>query len=425
MRDVYLFVFAILLSLYCGYELFYAKKNANRQTASEQVATIFEINNEVRHKNHMNLSWEDSYKGAPLSTKDMIFTGDNSSTIVVTKANVKIFVAPNTLLILNESSGVLDLNLRQGVVDVIMQNKEGESGLKAGGALINNMADNSVVRMEKLGKDTSESLKVLKGMIKFDDAKNAKGSVELDSQKTVIFGDVNMIKDRETFITPVYPVGGEKLLINQGEKIKFSWTSKKPFASYSIALGKMSDKAMQRYDQVPAVGFEKHLSSGGYLWQVIGVEEGREISCEKQYFYVQEKKVLSDILLSDFQPFSGTYIQIPFNGSKDVKFSWKKKNSQGKEVVDDTKYTFKLFRKEGKKGVLAEKLETSSLEVSLNLTQIGTYVWTVLPEKTDELKEKPRLNYIKIDNARPPAPLIEKNIEFEILDKIINSSSKI
>ena len=222
MRDVFLFIFALLLSAYCGYELFYAKKNSSGQNASDKIATISEINNEVRHKNHMNLSWEDSYKGAPLATKDMIFTGDNSSTIVVTNANVKIFVAPNTLLILSESAGVMDLNLRQGVVDVIMQKQAGETGLKAGGALINNMADDSVVRMEKLGKGTSESLKVMKGMIKFDDAKSAKGAIELDSRKTVIFGDVNLIKEKETFITPVYPVGGEKLLINRGEKIKFS-----------------------------------------------------------------------------------------------------------------------------------------------------------------------------------------------------------
>ena len=418
MRDVFLFIFALLLSAYCGYELFYAKKNSSGQNASDKIATISEINNEVRHKNHMNLSWEDSYKGAALATKDMIFTGDNSSTIVVTNANVKIFVAPNTLLILNESSGVLDLNLRQGVVDVIMQKKEGEAGLKAGGALINNMADNSVVRMEKLGKDTSESLKVIKGLIKFDDAKSAKGAIELDSRKTVIFGDVNLINEKETFITPVYPVGGEKLMINRGEKIKFSWTSKKSFSRYSIAINKMGDKALQRFDQISQMEFEKNLNSGGYLWQVIGIDGETEIACEKQYFYVQENKILSKIVLADFKPFSGTYIQIPFNGSKEVNFSWKKKNAQGKEVVDDSKYTFKLFKKDGKKGVLKEKLETTRLEVSLNLAQTGTYVWTVYPEKSDETKEKPKLNFIKIDNARPPAPRIEKNIEFEILDKI-------
>ena len=101
-----------------------------------------------------------------------------------------------------------------------------------------------------------------------------------------------------------------------------------------------------------------------------------------------------------------------------MKFSWKKKNAQGEEVVDDSMYTFKLFKKDGKKGVLKEKLATSALEVSLNLAQTGTYVWTVYPEKSDETKEKPKLNFIKIDNARPPAPRIEKNIEFEILDKI-------
>jgi len=80
---------------------------------------------------------------------------------------------------------------------------------------------------------------------------------------------------------------------------------------------------------------------------------------------------------------------------------------------------FKLFKKDGKKGVLMDKRETSELEVSIPLTQIGTYVWAVVPENTDDLKDKPKLNYIKIDNARPPAPLIEKNIEFEILDKVI------
>ncbi|OFZ25341.1 MAG: hypothetical protein A2381_19310 [Bdellovibrionales bacterium RIFOXYB1_FULL_37_110] len=419
MRDVFLFIFAILLSAYCGYELFYAKKNSVRQIASEQVATITEINNEVRHKNHMNLSWEDSYKGASLSTKDMIFTGDNSSTIVVTKANVKIFVAPNTLLTLNESSGVLDLNLRQGVVDVIMQNQEGDKGLKAGGALINNMADKSVLRMEKLGKDSGESLKVIKGLIKFDDAKNAQGSVELDSRNTVIFGEVNQIKQKEAFITPMFPVGGEKLLIKRGEKIKFSWTSKKPFSSYSVMISKMGDKAMQRFEHISQTEFAKNLSTGGYLWQVIGLDGTSESSCEKQYFYVQENRLLSEIVLADFKPFSGTYIQIPFNGSKEVKFSWKKKNSQGKEVIDNSQYTFKLFKKDGKKGVLMDKRETSELEVSIPLTQIGTYVWAVVPENTDDLKDKPKLNYIKIDNARPPAPLIEKNIEFEILDKVI------
>jgi len=418
MRDVFLFIFALMLSAYCGYELFYAKKNSSGQNANNKVATILEINNEVRHKNHMNLSWEDSYKGAPLATKDMIFTGDNSSTIVITNANVKIFVAPNTLLILSESSGVLDLNLRQGVVDVIMQKQEGEAGLKAGGALINNMANDSVVRMEKLGKGTSESLKVIKGMIKFDDTKSAQGAIELDSRKTVIFGDVNLIKEKETFITPVYPVGGQKIMINRGEKIKFSWTSKKPFSRYSVAISKMGDKDPQRFDQITQTEFEKNLGSGGYLWQVIGLDGDTEITCEKQYFYVQENKILSNIVLTDFKPFSGTYIQIPFNGSKEVKFSWKKKNIQGEEVVDNSKYTFKLFKKDGKKGVLQEKLETSALEVSLNMVQTGTYVWTVYPEKADDSKEKPKLNFIKIDNARPPAPRIEKNIEFEILDKI-------
>ena len=406
MRDVFLFIFALMLSAYCGYELFYAKKKSSREHDSVKVATILEINNEVRHKNHMNLSWEDSYKGAPLATKDMIFTGDNSSTIVVTNANVKIFVAPNTLLILSESAGVMDLNLRQGVVDVIMQKQAGETGLKAGGALINNMADDSVVRMEKLGKGNSESLKVMKGMIKFDDAKSAKGAIELDSRKTVIFGDVNLIKEKETFITPVYPVGGEKLLINRGEKIKFSWTSKKPFSRYAVAISKMGEKTLQRFDQISQTEFTKNLVSGGYVWQVIGVDGDTEITCEKQYFYVQENKILSEIILADFKPFSGTYNQIPFNGSKDVKFSWKKKNAQGEEVVDDSMYTFKLFKKDGKKGVLKEKLATSALEVSLNLAQTGTYVWTVYPEKSDETKEKPKLNFIKIDNARPPAPRI-------------------
>lgn len=393
MRQKLLIIIALLLISYSGYELFYPKEEGRNQKVSLTIASIIETNNMVRHKRSDNLSWKESSEGIELAQNDMIYTGEKSSATLLSKDNMEIFIAPNTLLALRAGEKGVDLNLKKGVVDIVLKK---QTKIVVQGKRIQSSKVNSVLRIEK------NKVKVIKGSLKVDGKK-----IE--------------VKNHITLMTPI---SSKKIKITEDKEINFKWESKHKIEKYKLTIRRLDQKKAVVIKETDKTEFNQFLDTGYYLWFVSGDFKGKKIISEKNYLIVNV--AYSNMRLMNFKPNSRAFIRFPYDRILDINFSWNhfyiNNGKRSKVDLKDYQYNFKLYKRDKMKAHLIGEQMVDRPNIKYQIKTPGEYVWLVIPIGPAVEKYKPRKVFLSIDRDRAPAPIIEDNLKIDLIDSVIEKN---
>lgn len=116
-RNVILTVLCLLIIIFCIYaiqnESFFKSR---RITAEESIGTLEQPQKDVRLKDDVSYSWLKAEPAELLANGDSIFTGDDSSALVVLKNGQQIYLAPNSLIKLNFRNQKIEIDIPYGDV---------------------------------------------------------------------------------------------------------------------------------------------------------------------------------------------------------------------------------------------------------------------------------------------------------------------
>lgn len=112
---------AILLFSALTYDILFFKENQKGQI---EVGEITSIKNNVKRKFSSSLIWYQAQQSETVYENDWIFTGSSSIAKIKLKTGGEIIVEPDSMIVLSNKNGVLELNLQHGRLMADVKQKE-------------------------------------------------------------------------------------------------------------------------------------------------------------------------------------------------------------------------------------------------------------------------------------------------------------
>jgi len=205
----------------------------------EEIGKVHISNNDVRRRHEIALSWLPLRKSNEVFQGDSIFTGDNSTATITTKSGEEISIAANSLVVINQRTDSISLNIGFGSVEGRV-----EKGKKFIISSNNNITeldgDNARIKVDA-GEGNKLVLNVIAGEIRVRSADGDKILKRDDS--TEISPDGSTVDPLKPRIQILSPLADQRFKTTEDRPILFRWQTAQKFSRMKIKVA--LDEAMQ------------------------------------------------------------------------------------------------------------------------------------------------------------------------------------
>lgn len=339
----------------------------------EQIGEVRMSNNDVRRRFEVAMAWLPLKGNNKVYQGDSIFTGDNSTAVIITKNGEEISIAPNSLVVITQKKDSLSLNIGFGSVKGKVE--KGKKFFVASNDKLTEFAgDNAVVNIDA-GEGNKLLLNVISGQVNL---KTKEGDTILRTQETTEIKDDGSAKDViASRVQIVNPSPGEHFKFKEDTPIIFRWKTAKTYTRMKIKVA--TDEEFHN------VVIDSRIDDNSYsaynlpkdeilYWQVVA--EGGQSEINK-FTLAGDIPPFPTFPKPGFQFYYDPFLQPNLAGSH-VDVTWEQGSIASTfEVQLATDFNFKTNVKSYK---------TDKHTVSLGLLTAGQYYWRV--RSNDFIDEK-------------------------------------
>lgn len=223
----------LLLSLLLFWQDAWIYRLVQRQHGElEQIGEVTVIENDVRRRFEVALSWLPLSKRNEVYQGDSIFTGKNSTVVIETKSGERITIAPNSLVVINKKQDSLSIDIGFGSV----QGKV-DKGKKLFVTSNNNLAeldgDNATVKIDA-GEGNNLVLNVIAGEVKVKSGSSEKTLRQDDLKELTQKGDA--LDVNRPPVQLLAPLANQIFKLSDDKPIVFQWKTARPFSRMKLKI---------------------------------------------------------------------------------------------------------------------------------------------------------------------------------------------
>lgn len=285
---------------------YFSKKSAANispiVTQDDRQATIEELTKDVEYRKHKDFIWQKAQRDLGLVEEDGVRTYENSSAVLRYREGTKVFVRPNTLIIIGrEATSDRSIRLEDGTLQARLKPSATESKLA-----IETKAGTLEMKSPKIGEAAKEArietkmsqgslqIKVSEGSATLKPSNPTAQIVELKSREEIVATPttVSSITSYIPTLELFHPKDGEKITVDpQNQKpINFQWENINEGLTYSFEIASdasMKNILMRQDVNIPEVQLH-YLDPGPIFWRVTTNFEGITYQSTVQKLDVQE-----------------------------------------------------------------------------------------------------------------------------------------
>jgi hypothetical protein len=297
-------IFALLLLLWLLYDIY--RENTG---SGEPIGKVTQRVNKVNRKFNFQSIWNDLKVQAEVYKMDTIRTDENSKLIILFDDQTEIEIDENSMVVLNFSSGSLDLNLVNGGLNLNSLNSSAKSvKVKSGDSEI--QMDKGAMKIDK-SYDSMMNVNVLEGKAEY-----AKGETRQDilkNEELKVRGE-KVQKSLKKFRL-IQPRNSRIFLTSkQQEAIFFEWDGEEE--GYILEIFSLSGNIKKVLEQrLSSNSFSKELPFGKYSWKLSDLQRTETLT---EIFYVSDNNPVRPLT-----PVEGALFSYSDELPK-ISFSWSK-----------------------------------------------------------------------------------------------------
>ena len=209
------------------------KKNSDLQ----EIGRISFSKNDVRRRYEVALSWLPIKEKNNIYQGDSIFTGEDSSATIETQKGEKIFISPNSLVVINQKTDSISLDIGFGSVQGQIENGK-KLLITSNNNITELIGDNATIKVDA-GEGNKLVLNVLSGQVKISTPTGTKILSQDDATEIAIDGQTQDLI--QPGVQLLAPLANQYLLPEEDKPVLFKWKTAKPSARMKIKISVNSD----------------------------------------------------------------------------------------------------------------------------------------------------------------------------------------
>lgn len=198
----------------------------------EQIGEVKIMQNDVRRRFEVALSWLPISQQTEIYQGDSIFTGNNSNVVIETKSGEQITIAPNSLVVINKRKGSISLNISFGSIQSKID--KGKTLLITSNNTMTELSGNNTAIKIDAGEGSNLAFNVLSGEAKIKS--NSKEKVLRVDDTYMLNGRGDVIEPTRSTIQLVSPLAEQKFKIRDDQPVIFKWQTARQYSRMKIKI---------------------------------------------------------------------------------------------------------------------------------------------------------------------------------------------